>query len=293
VSADPTHLTPSAVELLSEPNDRRIRAILSERWVHYPRANQILRMLNRLLDHPRTTRMPSIAVYGESGIGKTMIMEKFRRDHPPQFDPEAGIERTRVLALQMAGKPGERRLYAQILSALGAPQNSRATVVDLEQVALRLMRAVDIKVLLLDEIHNILAGTFREQRVILNALRYLSNELKISLVCFGVNEAREAISGDVQLARRFEEFPLPRWSADVDFEQLVLAIIRNLPLRQSSTLSARALRRVLQVTGGITSRVFHMLNELGIEAIETGTERITDEAVERYRSVMDREIAFA
>ena len=75
MSADPTHLTPSAVELLSEPNDRRIRAILSERWVHYPRANQILRMLNRLLDHPRTTRMPSIAVYGDSGIGKTMIME--------------------------------------------------------------------------------------------------------------------------------------------------------------------------------------------------------------------------
>jgi hypothetical protein len=175
--------------------------------------------------------MPSIAVYGESGIGKTMIMEKFRRNHPPRFDAETGLEQTRVLAVQMAGKPGERRLYAHILSALGAPQGARATVVDLEQVALRLMRAVDVKILLLDEIHNILAGTFREQRVVLNALRYLSNELKISLVCFGVNEAREAISGDVQLARRFEEYPLPRWSADENFEQLVLAIIRNLPLR--------------------------------------------------------------
>jgi hypothetical protein len=155
------------------------------------------------------------------------------------------------------------------------------------------MRAVDVKVLLLDEVHNILAGTFREQRIILNALRYLSNELKISLVCFGVNEAREAISGDVQLARRFEEFPLPRWSTDGDFEQLVLAIIRNLPLRQPSTLSARALRRALQVTGGITSRVFRMLNELGIEPIETGAEQITDEAVERHRSPIDLEIAFA
>jgi predicted ATPase len=119
VSVDPTHLTPSAVDLLSEPNDRRIRAILSDCWVHYPRANQILRILNRLLEHPRTTRMPSIAVYGDSGIGKTMIMEKFRRDHPPHFDPEAGIERTPALALQMASKPGERRLYAQIVLALG------------------------------------------------------------------------------------------------------------------------------------------------------------------------------
>jgi hypothetical protein len=293
MTTDPAHLTAAAARLLSEPNSNRVRAVLAERWVHYPRAGHVLQILNRLLEHPRTTRMPSIAVYGDSGMGKTMIMEKFRRDHPPLFDGEAGVERTRVLALQMAGKPGERRLYAQILTALGAPQNPRAAVVDLEQVALRLMRAVDVQVLVLDEVHNILAGTFREQRIVLNTLRYLSNELRISLVCFGVNEAREAISGDVQLARRFEEFPLPRWSAEEGFEQLVVAIIRNLPLRQPTVLSARAVRRILQVTDGITSKVFRVLNDLAIEAIETGAERITDEAIERWRSMISHEMAFA
>ncbi len=293
MTTDPAHLTAAAARLLSEPNSNRVRAVLAERWVHYPRAGQVLQTLNRLLDHPRSTRMPSIAIYGDSGMGKTMIMEKFRRDHPPLLDGEAGVERTRVLALQMAGKPGERRLYAQILTALGAPQNPRAGVVDLEQVALRLMRAVDVQVLVLDEVHNILAGTFREQRIVLNTLRYLSNELKISLVCFGVNEAREAISGDVQLARRFDEFPLPRWSAEEGFEQLVVAIIRNLPLRQPTVLSVRAVRRILQVTDGITSKVFRMLNGLAIEAIETGVERITDEAIERWRPMMSHEVAFA
>lgn len=144
-----------------------------------------------------------------------------------------------------------------------------------------------------DEVHNILAGTFREQRIVLNTLRYLSNELQISLVCFGVNEAREAISGDVQLARRFDEFPLPRWSAEEGFEQLVVAIIRNLPLRQPTVLSVRAVRRILQVTDGITSKVFRMLNGLAIEAIETGVERITDEAIERWRPMMSHEVAFA
>ena len=293
MTTDPSHLTAAAARLLSESNANRMRAVLAERWVHYPRASQVLQILNRLLDHPRTTRMPSIAIYGDSGMGKTMIMEKFRRAHPPVFDSDAAVERTRVLALQMAGKPGERRLYVQILTALGAPQNPRASVVDLEQVALRLLRAVDVHVLVLDEVHNILAGTFREQRVVLNTLRYLSNELKISLVCFGVNEAREAISGDVQLARRFEEFPLARWSADEGFEQLVLAIIRNLPLRQPTVLSARAVRKVLQVTDGITSKVFRMLNDLAIEAIENGTERIADEAIERWRPTMNHGMAFA
>ena len=43
---------------------------------------------------------------------------------------------------------------------------------------------------MIDEIHNILAGTHREQRIVLNALRFLRNELKISLICFGVTDAR-------------------------------------------------------------------------------------------------------
>ena len=271
----------------------RIRAILGERWVQYTRAAQVLRILDLLLDHPRTTRMPSIAVYGDSGMGKTMIMQRFRDQHPPLFDSQAGVERTRVLALQLAGKPGERRLYAQILTALGVPQNPRAAVVELEQVAIRLMRAMDVQVLLLDEVHNILAGTFREQRIVLNTLRYISNELQISLVCFGVNEAREAISGDVQLARRFEEFPLTRWSADDEFEDLVLAIVRNLPLRNPTMLSARAMRRLLQVTNGITSNVFRLLQQLAIEAIKSGADRLTDDAIDQWQPMSPNERLFA
>jgi hypothetical protein len=108
-----------------------------------------------------------------------------------------------------------------------------------------------------------------------------------------VKEAREAISGDVQLPRRFEEFPLPRWSADEEFEQLLLAIVRNLPLRHPTILSPRAVRKILQVTDGVTSKVFRMRNDLAIEAIETGAERIAEDAIERWRPVMSHELAFA
>lgn len=293
MSDDLSHLNPAAVDLLRAPQDQRIGAILGEGWVQYTRAGQVLRILDLLLQHPRTTRMPSIAIYGASGMGKTVIMQRFRARHPPVFDGQAGVERTRVLALQLAGKPNERRLYAQILSALGVPQNPRAAVVELEQVAIRLMRAMDVQVLLLDEVHNILAGTFREQRIVLNTMRYISNELQVSLVCFGVNEAREAISGDVQLARRFEEFPLTRWSADDEFEDLVLAIVRNLPLRNPTVLSARAMRRLLQVTDGITSKVFRLLRQLAIEAITSGTERLSDQAVDQGKPMMPNERLFA
>ena len=71
MSDDLSHLTPAAAELQQAPQDVRIRAILGERWVQYARATPMLRVLDLLLDHPRTTRMPSIAVYGDSGMGNT------------------------------------------------------------------------------------------------------------------------------------------------------------------------------------------------------------------------------
>ena len=57
-------------------------------------------------------------------------------------------------------------------------------------------------------------------------------------------------------------------------------ILRNLPLRNPSLLTARTLRRILQVTDGVSARIFRMLNDLAIEAIETD--------IRRWRQFQDR-----
>jgi hypothetical protein len=287
----PIHVTDEAAELLDATDERRIQYILSKAWVHYPKAKQIVDLVNRLLIYPRTTRMPSIAIYGDSGMGKSMIVGRFKSDHKSSFDLNTAAAQRKFLVVELAGGPGERRLYAQILNALNAPHNPRATIVDLEQTTVRLLRTVGVQVLLIDEIHNIIAGSWREQRVVLDTLRFLSNELKMSLVCFGISEACEAINGDVQLARRFDVITLQSWKANEDFQQLVLAILRNLPLREPSILTAHGLKRILLVTGGVTSQIFRLLNEIAIEAIETGAEQLTDEAVENWRPVSEEGFA--
>ena len=287
------HLTASTAELLNLSNDLRIREVQSERWVHYPRAKAALVAMGRLAAHPRTTRMPSLAIYGDSGMGKTMLMRKFCEDHPPLFDPRKGIERQQVLPIQLAGRPGERQLFAQILHALGVNPGLRAGAVDMQFVVIWLLKAIGLQVLVIDEVHNILAGSAREQRIVLNTLRYLSNELHISLVCFGVADAREAISGDAQLARRFDELTLTRWSSTPAFEELMISILRNLPLREPSVLTALSLRRVLQITEGLTARIFRLMNDLAIAAIESGVEKITDAAVDQWQPPFDAEAVAA
>lgn len=116
MSDDPSHLTPAAAELLQAPVDQRLRAILGERWVQYTRAAQVLRILDLLLDHPRTTRMPSIAVYGDSGMGKTMIMQRFRDEHPPLFDNQAGIVNG---GQNPRNSGGDRKTGTELAGAIG------------------------------------------------------------------------------------------------------------------------------------------------------------------------------
>jgi hypothetical protein len=71
---------------------------------------------------------------------------------------------------------------------------------------------------------------------------------------------------------------------------LVALILRNTPLRHPSVLTAKALRRILQITEGITANIFRMINSL---AIESGKERITDEAIEKCEPEFDAQSAYA
>ena len=65
-----------------------------------------------------------------------------------------------------------------------------------------------------------------------------------------------------------------------------------MPLREPTVLTAKSLRRILQVTEGLTALIFRMLNELAIEVMKTGVERITDDAVERWKPSIEIETAF-
>lgn len=290
---EPSHLAPGAAALVNTPDHLRVRAIRSDRWVGFGRARRVLHFLDALSEHPPSTRPPGLAIYGHSGMGKTMLVEKFRRDHPPIVDLNTGFETVPVLGITLTSRPTERRIYGQLLLALGASVNERATLMDLEIRTILLLKNSNVRVLIIDEVHNLLAGNPREQRAVLQLLRYLSNELKASLVCLGVADARDAIAGDTQLSRRLDQIVLPRWKADEEFHELITAVLRSLPIKQPSALASQSLRHLARTSDGITARVFGILNELAIDAIRTGSERITDKDIESWKPAFEKETVFA
>jgi hypothetical protein len=112
-----------------------------------------------------------------------------------------------------------------------------------------------------DETHNMLSGTYSDQRRILAQLRYLSNELRVSIICLGIETARDAIVGDPQLARRFGQVELPAWEVNADFRALIATLLRNLPLRGPSVLDITSLQTVIRTTRGNTARIFELFGE--------------------------------
>ena len=205
----------------------RITYVRTERWITYPRAAAILDQMQLLLDHPRNSRMPSLLIVGESGIGKTQLGLKFCRDHAPGFDEKNLRSIYPVVSLQMPAAATDRLFYMTLLRAVGAVFSPRITTAEAMIMVLRLYADLGVRMVIFDETHNLLSGTYSDQRRILTQLRYVSNELRVSLVCLGIDIARDAISGDPQLARRFGQVELPAWQVDADFRALIATLLRR------------------------------------------------------------------
>ncbi len=76
----------------------------------------------------------------------------------------------------------------------------------------------------------------------------------------------------------------------MEFSRLIQTLIAAMAFEERSGLTVASLRTVLKMTGGVTSRVFTMIKSLAIEAIETGDERITDEAVQSWQPIWAKHV---
>ena len=84
--ADFEHLSEEGAQLAACGDAERLRSIREDCWIDYPVATTVLATLNEFLSRPRTTRMPSVAIYGDSGMGKTMLMQRFLAEHRSTFN---------------------------------------------------------------------------------------------------------------------------------------------------------------------------------------------------------------
>jgi hypothetical protein len=259
----------------------RIAKIRSNRWIRYTRAQTITAQLDALLTHPPTHRMPNLLIVGETNNGKTALIKQFLQRHPPKPGTLHADSAIPVIAVQAPPVPDERRFYQAILKHVYAAFRPSHTAGHLQQEVFRLLSTVQTKMLIIDEIHHILAGPLIKQRHFLNVIKYLGNELQIPIVAVGTPDAFHAIQSDPQLANRFEPVLLPRWTIDEEYLRLLASFESTLQLEQTSGLMHTSLAtHILHLSGGTIGEIATLLRHAALVAIERGIEQITVELLD-------------
>ena len=99
MTLDLSHLASAAKEQAFQDAKARIHLVQTARWVGFSRAQMAVDELERRYQYPTCARMPCMLLYGDSGMGKTMILEKMERQHPSTLDERRQIKLRPVLTL--------------------------------------------------------------------------------------------------------------------------------------------------------------------------------------------------
>jgi hypothetical protein len=280
------HLKEEIKTIASGSTESRINYIKNDFWISHTRATEIIKKFDDIVSHPRTHRMPNFLVVGETNNGKTAMLNKFQQKYLPTVTIENGTQLD-VLMIESPPEPDERRLYNKILDKLMAPYRINDRVDKKHFQVMQLFSSLKLKVLIIDEIHNIIHGSYNKQRGFLTVLKYLANELQIVIIASGTKDAIRVINTDPQLANRFDPIIIQKWKMNEDYLRLLISYERLLPLRKKSNLVEKNIGyKILSLSEGTIGEISKILKEASIVAIENGHERITEEIIDHiaYRS---------
>jgi len=171
-------------------------------FILYPAAQRILSKLEELLIEPKKTRMPCLLIVGDGNNGKTSIIKEFFKSHMPTD----GIYSVAVpvIIIQSPPKPDIAMLYDSILDEILISFKKRDSLSKKESEITYYLCKYGTKMLIIDEIHNILSGSVSKQKEFMNAVKNISNKLSIPIVLVGTQDILPDINTDFQISSRFK-----------------------------------------------------------------------------------------
>lgn len=273
---------PSEADKAAE-NARRIERIRAALWVPYPEAMEAIEIMTRLLHAPNETRPENFALIGDPSFGKSYLLEQFVKTQRPKEDPFAeedpGVP---VVHIEMPESPEPSAMLREILSKVGAPFSYRLPLDDLMRKIEVLTQSLRIRVFVIDELNKGIQGSYRQQRILLNVARGLSNRTKRPLIVAGTEDVDSFLRNDTQLDERFIRRRLRQWKEDPDTQRLLKGFEKELNLGNPSRLASPEMTaHILGLTRGKLGRISRLIVLAAEEAILSGKESIDADLLSR------------
>ncbi len=240
-------------------------------WIDYAVATETLMHLQWLIDHPESHRPPCCLIVGDTNNGKTSIARYFAGKHIKRVAPEPQEPEHPVVYIQAPPGPNLSILYSNLLRAVNAPTQRSWAWSRSQQQIVDLFPRLKVRMIIVDEVHNLLQGTRDQQSLFLNGLKYLTNELQIPVVVIGTKSAESVFQTDQQLGNRFKPHRLPLWEAGKDYTTFIIRLIKSKGYEPTDGwFETRIINKVHVMTGGLTGETTALISRVVRAAVEAG-----------------------
>ncbi|HRJ29231.1 MAG TPA: TniB family NTP-binding protein [Cyclobacteriaceae bacterium] len=290
-----THLFDKTKEFLltcseEEGLERKIEYIEKTLWVGYPAIKRIEDRMFEILRHPRIGRMPSLLILARTNNGKSTLLKRFAKKNLAFTDTQTGSVNAPVLGIVMPEGPTEILFLDALLRATNLGYKRTEPFRDKLDQVFRTFEKLETKIILIDEIHHIAAGSPANQRLLMNLMKNISTLFSISFIAAGTAEARNIFSADEQLSNRFQQMIIPVWENNEEFKGLLKSFEMLLPFEEPSNLVSLS-EYILNKTDRTIGDIYKLLQLGAIHALKNGSKCIEKSHLSKCGHLSPTELA--
>jgi len=256
--------------------------IFSPFWVDYPVGKTVLKRFRQIYMQPKTHRPQCCLLIGEPAAGKTTLAKHFLRTINPVDKPNDEAKSMPVVYVQSPPKADSAALYTQILRNVGAPFQPSWQIPRKQDQVLQILTRLGTRMLIVDELHAMLAGHLSDRSVYMNVLKFLSNELQIPLIGIGTKDVNRAIQTDQQFGNRFEPITLEPFKVGKTYVRFMVQVCKHAEFHDIDIIQDETfVRRVHTMTKGSVGETWKLICRL-IYFVETeGTGKLTMDMLDK------------
>ncbi|OSR71433.1 TniB family NTP-binding protein [Pseudomonas syringae] len=263
---------------LSAPE--RIEICRHDFWIDTPKFALMFECIGHMLYTQNQIQASCIFIHGEGGDGKTAAWHRLKFI-------SANSSRKMVF-VELSENTNRFKLHDRICEGFGIDVGRRNTA-GKEELIFKYIMANNIRAIVIDELNDALLQPYAQKRTLLSLMRNLSGTLKLCVIAFGNTEACGIVMLDRIIDRRFVQFVIKDWEMGQDFVNFIATYEAHLPLKLKSDVASPEIRTLIHAESyGIMDNVVKIMKCLAMDAIDSGTERITPEQFLRLRDIATR-----
>ena len=264
------------------------RARFQDPWVPFPIGMEALKRMAKLIARPDEGRPMNLALIGDSGFGKSHLLDHFADCYPDITDEMP--PRIQVLLISVVSNSDRNMLLRELLTGLGASFSLRDPYDEMLRSFCIKADTAGVGLVILDEFHNGISGGRRERTLgMIKAVRDLSNRLRRPIVAGGNEKVKELLRYDPQLMERFAVEELPLWKDREAVKRFLATFERTLAMPEPSHLGTDDVTSlVMKLAGDRMGSIAELVREAHRVAVAQGASKIEEDHIRAAHPLVKR-----